>query len=76
MSLLHQTQDNQRQRPVRRADLRRLTRRVQEAKQVSGLGLTTLYAMLGDGRLRSTKVGRKRLIIADSLEEALTSTAA
>jgi excisionase family DNA binding protein len=66
----HQTE------PRRRAEPPRLTVSVHEASHMTGLGLTTLFAMIGDGRLRSTKVGRRRLIFIDSIEKALTDTAA
>jgi hypothetical protein len=35
---------------------------VGEAKRLSGLGTTTLYAKLNSGEIRSTKIGAKRLI--------------
>ena len=46
-----------------------LTVSVATAKQVSGLGHTLIYQMISTGRLRSTKVGGKRLINYASLKE-------
>lgn len=40
---------------------------ISEAVRVSGLGKTTLYEAMADGRLESRKVGRKRLILTRSL---------
>jgi len=41
---------------------------VAEASEVSGLGRTTLYALMNSGRLASTKVGKRRLIPCRELE--------
>jgi hypothetical protein len=38
------------------------------AKQQYGLGLTSIYALLGDDRLVSVKIGGRRLISVASLE--------
>ncbi|MEL7454668.1 MAG: excisionase family DNA-binding protein [Pseudomonadota bacterium] len=40
---------------------------VREACTVSSLGRSTIYTHLAAGRLRSTRVGGRRLILADSL---------
>lgn len=40
---------------------------VSDAVKASGLGKTTLYSAMADGRLETRKVGRKRLILTDSL---------
>lgn len=76
MSLHPHTQAEPRKRPSLRAEPPRLTVTLQETAHMTGLGLTTLYAMLGDGRLRSTKIGGRRLIFVDSIEKALTEAAA
>jgi excisionase family DNA binding protein len=41
---------------------------VEEAGKAIGLGRTTVYELLRDGRLRSITIGRRRLICARSLE--------
>jgi excisionase family DNA binding protein len=33
---------------------------------LSGLGKNTVYQMIGDGRLDSIKIGRRRLVVLDS----------
>lgn len=40
---------------------------IAEAVKASGLGKTTLYDAMADGRLENRKVGRKRLILTASL---------
>ncbi len=41
------------------------------AKDRSGLGLRTIDELVSDGRLRSTKIGRRRLIFIDSIDALL-----
>jgi excisionase family DNA binding protein len=45
----------------------RLTCTIGEACEVTGLGRTTIYELIGTGRLRTTTVGRRRLVVVDSL---------
>ena len=45
----------------------RITCSVAEARAASGLGKTKLYALMEEGVLQSTTVGRKRLIEVESL---------
>jgi excisionase family DNA binding protein len=45
----------------------RLTCTVAEACEVTGLGRTKLYELIGDGRLAATTVGRRRLVMVQSL---------
>lgn len=44
---------------------------VSKAKELSGLGLTTIYDRIKTGELRSTLVGSRRLIFVDSLRALL-----
>ena len=44
---------------------------VQAATELSGLGKTTLFALLRDGKLRRVKVGDRTLIGGDSLRALL-----
>ncbi len=37
------------------------------AARVSSLGVTKLYQLIGEGRLATSKIGKRRLIMADSL---------
>lgn len=39
------------------------------AVKASGLGKTTLYEAIANGRLETRKVGRKRLVLTRSLRE-------
>lgn len=45
----------------------RLTCTVAEACKATGLGRTKIYELIGDGRVTTTTVGRRRLIIVQSL---------
>lgn len=45
----------------------RLTCTVAEACEVTGLGRTKIYELIGDGRITTTTVGRRRLVIVQSL---------
>jgi excisionase family DNA binding protein len=44
---------------------------VSEACAAGGFGVTTCYKLLAEGRLKSTKVGRRRLILVSSLRELM-----
>lgn len=46
----------------------RLTCSVAEACDATGLGRTTIYALIAEGCLESTTVGRRRLIYVASLQ--------
>ena len=48
---------------------------VAEAVKVSGLGKTTLYEAMAQGRLESRLVGRKRLILVRSLRRLIEGEA-
>jgi excisionase family DNA binding protein len=48
--------------------LKPLTVTVRVARQITGLGNTTIYQLIADGVLESTKVRNKRLINFQSLE--------
>ena len=53
-----------------------LTVTIQQAILLSGLGNTTIYALIGEGKLKSTTVGKRRLIDYASLKALLTPTVA
>lgn len=44
---------------------------VSDAVKVSGLGKTTLYLAIAEGRLETRTVGRKRLILTRSLRRLI-----
>ncbi|NML94728.1 helix-turn-helix domain-containing protein [Novosphingobium olei] len=41
---------------------------VEDAARVSTIGRTHIYALINQGRLKATKVGKRTLIPADSLK--------
>jgi len=47
-----------------------------EAKRLSGFGITKIYEFINDGRLKSTKIGQRRLIDFASLKALLTGAEA
>jgi excisionase family DNA binding protein len=49
--------------------LKPLTVTVQQARRLTGLGNTTVYALIGDGTLESVLVRGRRLILFDSIEK-------
>jgi excisionase family DNA binding protein len=50
----------------------RLTVTVATARKLSGLGNTTIWALIKSGKLESICVGRRRLIVYRSLENLLS----
>lgn len=56
-----------------RASTEKLAYTVPEALYATGLGRTTLYALIGEKKLRTIKVGSRTLIPADSLRGFLAS---
>lgn len=46
------------------------------ACQISGLGKTKIYELIGSGRLETVTIGRRRLVTYASLERVLTGKAA
>lgn len=51
----------------------RITISVDEAMSATGIGKTMLYELLNDGSLRSIKLGKRRLIIVESLHELIAN---
>jgi excisionase family DNA binding protein len=49
----------------------RLSCTIAEACEVTGLGRTKLYQLIGDGHLTTTTVGRRRLVLVRSLQSLL-----
>ncbi len=50
----------------------KLAYRIDEVVKASGLGRTKIYQLINEGRLKSLKVGGRRLVVADSLRELLS----
>jgi len=44
---------------------------IQSAVQVSTLSMSRIYELIAEGRLTTTKIGKRRLIHADSLQRLL-----
>ena len=51
----------------------KLTCTINEACEVTGLGRTKLYELIGDGHLATITVGRRRLVVVRSLLSLLKS---
>jgi excisionase family DNA binding protein len=51
----------------------KLTCTINEAREMTGLGRTKLYELIGDGHLATTTVGRRRLVVVRSLLSLLES---
>lgn len=47
--------------------MNKLEYRVPEAVEVSGIGKTTLYELIKQGKIEAVRVGRRRLVLASSL---------
>jgi excisionase family DNA binding protein len=57
-----------------RAEVRdRLAVSPNEAARLAGVGRTKLYEAIGTGDLRSFKIGKRRLIMVDTLREWLAA---
>jgi excisionase family DNA binding protein len=51
----------------------KLTCTINEACEVTGLGRTKLYELIGDGHLATITIGRRRLVVVRSLLSLLES---
>ena len=49
----------------------KITCSIKEATELTGLGKTTIYSLLAQGKITSTHIGTKRLIHVDSLRRLL-----
>lgn len=52
-----------------------ITCSINDACKISGLGKTTIYALIGRGVLDTTQVGRRRLVKTESLRALLGEAA-
>jgi excisionase family DNA binding protein len=50
-----------------------ITVTVQSARRLLGLGNTSIWKLIGEGRLETIRVGRRRLILYRSIEDLITS---
>src|SRR5262245_34270341 len=51
-----------------------LTITIATARQITGLGNTTIWRLIGEKKLDTVRVGRRRLVLYDSLRALLTHT--
>jgi excisionase family DNA binding protein len=63
--------ERRRIRPTRGGFMDPITVTIDEAKRVSGLGHTTVFKLIGEGKLDTVKVGRRTLVKMDSLRQLL-----
>jgi excisionase family DNA binding protein len=49
-----------------------LSMTIKQAMQETGLGLRSIYELIGQGDLKSVKIGRRRLVDAKSLAEVIS----
>jgi excisionase family DNA binding protein len=52
-----------------------LAYRIKDAARVAGLSRSSLYSLIGEGKLRSVRVAGRRLIPADALRDLLRGAA-
>jgi excisionase family DNA binding protein len=52
----------------------RVALRINDAVAMSGLGRSTIYKLIDSEKLRSVKIGKRRLVIRESLESLLLGT--
>ena len=53
-----------------------LTVSVAEACELIGVGRTTMWVLIRSGRLKTLSIGRRRLIVFESLQELVAGTRA
>ena len=51
-----------------------LTVTVATARHLTGLGNTSIWKLIGDGTLATVRVGRRRLILFESIEKLIAPT--
>jgi excisionase family DNA binding protein len=56
--------------------IEKLAFRIDEAVAATGLSRSTLYLLIGSGKLRSMKVGERRLLLREELAAFLTAAQA
>ena len=53
--------------------MERLTYSINDTAEALSLGRTSIYAMIADGRLEAFKLGRRRLVRAESVRRLIAS---
>jgi excisionase family DNA binding protein len=49
---------------------------INDAAKALGLGRTSVYAMIADGRLEAFKLGRRRLVTVESIRQLVAASKA
>jgi excisionase family DNA binding protein len=65
----------ERKRESRREPPRPISTTVDDACRITGLGRTKIYELISDGTLKTVRLGRRRLVIFESLEALLGDAA-
>jgi excisionase family DNA binding protein len=63
-------------RHERRAAPKRLAVTIVDACEITGLGRTKIYELIGQGKLKAVSIGRRRLVLMESIEALLLPDAA
>jgi len=58
------------------AERKPITVTVQATRGLLGLGNTSIWKLIAEGRLRTVRIGKRRLILYESIEELIASAAA
>jgi hypothetical protein len=56
------------------AGLKPITVTVSVTREITGLGNTTVWGLIRDGKLQTIKIGKRRLVIYQSIEDLLCGT--
>ena len=57
------------------SDSKPITVTIKTACKIAGIGRTTMWKLICDGRIATVRIGRRRLVSYHSLEALLTATA-
>jgi excisionase family DNA binding protein len=60
----------------RRAVPKPVSTTIDDACQITGLGRTKVYELIGQGKLKAVAIGRRRLVLYSSIEELIHGAAA
>lgn len=55
------------------SDMEALAISINDAAKALGLGRTSIYAMIADGRLEAFKLGRRRLVKTESIRRLIAA---
>jgi excisionase family DNA binding protein len=63
-----------RHEPARSMQLKPRAYTIKQASLMIGIGRSMLYLMISQGRLRTVTIGRRRLVLSESIDELLQSS--